>query len=159
MCETKSQCGKTWNSLPCNFFRQISFRVNFFSKKLIWWNFCEKIVAVKFRNFHSCAVLIEVLQNAITLKNFPWNQLFRINVDLTEKMFILSYKSKSISRFVILFTQCKFNWSNMLLVSRNIFCVRVNSLLSNAHCVCYDDLDFFISWWQKRFFFCQQQPI
>ena len=36
-----------------NFLSSNQFRVNFFSKKLIWRNFCEKIVAVKFRNFHS----------------------------------------------------------------------------------------------------------
>ena len=37
---------------PQNFFRQINLQ-KFFSNALIWRNFCEKTVAVKFRNFHS----------------------------------------------------------------------------------------------------------
>ena len=45
--------GKTRNSLPCNFFPSNQFVVKFFSKTLIWRNFCEKTVAMKFRNFHS----------------------------------------------------------------------------------------------------------
>ena len=36
-----------------NFFPSNQFIVNFFSKTLIWRNFCGKIVAVKFWNFHS----------------------------------------------------------------------------------------------------------
>ena len=35
------------------FFPSNQFIVKFFSKTLIWRNFCEKTVAVKFRNFHS----------------------------------------------------------------------------------------------------------
>ena len=36
-----------------NIFSSNQLRVKFFSKKLIWRNFCDKIVAVKFHNFHS----------------------------------------------------------------------------------------------------------
>ena len=35
------------------FFSSNQLRVKFFSKKLISRNFCEKMVAVKFRNFHT----------------------------------------------------------------------------------------------------------
>ena len=35
------------------FFPSNQFIVKFFSKTLIWRNFCEKTVALKFRNFHS----------------------------------------------------------------------------------------------------------
>ena len=37
-----TQCGKTRNSLPCKFFLSIKFVVKFYSKTLIWRNFCEK---------------------------------------------------------------------------------------------------------------------
>ena len=47
------QCGKTRNSLPRNFFPSNQFIVKFFSKTLIWRNFCEKIVAIIVCNFHS----------------------------------------------------------------------------------------------------------
>ena len=36
------------------FFSSNQLRVKFFSKKLISRNFCEKMVAVNFRNFHTC---------------------------------------------------------------------------------------------------------
>ena len=36
-----------------NFFLSNQFIVKFFSKTLIWRNFCTKTVAVQFRNFHS----------------------------------------------------------------------------------------------------------
>ena len=54
------QCGKTRNSLPCKFFSSNQFRVKFFSKKLLSRNFCEIIVAVKLRNFHTvwCNLLL-----------------------------------------------------------------------------------------------------
>ena len=53
------------------FFRQINLIVKFFSKTLIWRNFCEKTVAVKFWNFHSVCALVKSF-----LKEIPWNQLF-----------------------------------------------------------------------------------
>ena len=49
----KAQCEKTRNSLPRKFFSSNWFTVKFFSKTLIWRNFCERTVAVKSRNFHS----------------------------------------------------------------------------------------------------------
>ena len=55
-----AQCGKTRNSLHASqiFFPSNQFVIKFFSKMLIWRNFCDKTVAAKFRNFHSvhCAV-------------------------------------------------------------------------------------------------------
>ena len=36
-----------------NIFSTKQFRVKFFSEKLLSRNFCEKMVAVKFRNFHT----------------------------------------------------------------------------------------------------------
>ena len=53
-----TQYGKTRNSLPAmpsKFFSSNQLRVKFFSKKLISRNFCEKMMAVKFRNFHTVA--------------------------------------------------------------------------------------------------------
>ena len=48
-----AQCAKTRNSLTCRFFSSNQFRVKFFSKKLLSRNFCGKIVAINFHNFHS----------------------------------------------------------------------------------------------------------
>ena len=57
------------------FFSSNQLRVKFFSKKLISRNFCEKMVAVKFRNFHT--VLHWTVQCGKTRKKcFPWNQLY-----------------------------------------------------------------------------------
>ena len=42
------------------FFPSNQFIVKFFSKMLIWRNFCEKTVAVKFRDFHSVNWLHEI---------------------------------------------------------------------------------------------------
>ena len=39
-----AQCGKTQNSLPHIFFPSNQFIAEFFSKTLIWRNFCEKTV-------------------------------------------------------------------------------------------------------------------
>ena len=39
---SNAQCGKTRNSLPCKFFPSNQFIVKFFSKTLLWRNFCEK---------------------------------------------------------------------------------------------------------------------
>ena len=50
---TVTQCGKTRNLLPRNFFSSNWFTVKFFSKTLIWRKNCEKPVAVKFCHFHT----------------------------------------------------------------------------------------------------------
>ena len=61
MCETKSQqhclpkhsVEKREIHCHANFFPSNQFIAKFFSKTLIWRNFCEKTMAVKFRNFHT----------------------------------------------------------------------------------------------------------
>ena len=58
------------NQLLCtqNIFRQINLqKSSFFTKTLIWRKICDKIVAVKFRNFYS------VVQYEI---NFWWNLIY-----------------------------------------------------------------------------------
>ena len=57
------------------FFPWNQFTVKFFSKTLIWRNFCEKNVAVKFQNFHSvhCVSIIS------TLWHVPVHSKFREN--------------------------------------------------------------------------------
>ena len=64
----KFQCGKTWNSLLRKSFSSNQFCVKFcLGKKLIWRNFCARIVAVKLRkcNFISRKKLFN--------DNFPSN--------------------------------------------------------------------------------------
>ena len=56
------------------FFPSKQFRVNFFSKKLIWRNFCEKIVAVKLRHFHSVCIVVTLLRTFMT--KISWTQHF-----------------------------------------------------------------------------------
>ena len=48
------------------FFPSNQFIVKFFSKTLIWRNFCEKTVALKFRNFHSVSVEITGILSHLT---------------------------------------------------------------------------------------------
>ena len=50
------------------------FIVKFFSKTLIWRNFCEKTVAEKFRNFHS--VKITEIYSHTFLAKFSWKCRF-----------------------------------------------------------------------------------
>ena len=67
------------------FFRQTKIIVNFFSKTLIWRNFCGKTVAVKFRNFHSVCVV-------------AWNIFPEINFQhdlLVKKLFSRNFCEKS----------------------------------------------------------------
>ena len=60
--------------------RQINFIVKFFSKTLIWRNFCEKTVAVKFQNFHSV-----MQQSDQKLKNFREINFDYFSVIFTQK--------------------------------------------------------------------------
>ena len=71
-----SKIGRTRCLFPSN-----QFIVKFFSKTLIWRNFCEKIVAVKFRNFHSTVRTLWKKRN-FTLTLF-W-QKFRQNNGFTK---------------------------------------------------------------------------
>ena len=63
-------CRTVWKNekftgMPRIFFSSNQFMAKFFSKTLIWRNFCGKTVAVKFRNFHSVCR---------RLKYISWNQ-------------------------------------------------------------------------------------
>ena len=50
-----------------NFFTSNQFIVKFFSKTLIWRNFCDKTVAVKFRNFQCARTLWSLRNLCITI--------------------------------------------------------------------------------------------
>ena len=68
-----SQCGKTRNSLPHKYFTSNQLTVKFFSKTLIWRIFCEKTVAVNFRNYHTVRTLLWKLWNftvTVFIQNF-----------------------------------------------------------------------------------------
>ena len=73
-CTTTTQCEKTGNSLPRNFFSVKSmYSKLLFIITLIWWNFSEKTLAVKFRNFHT------VLWHCVIKSgNLMWNQFLWI---------------------------------------------------------------------------------
>ena len=61
-----------------NFFRPINYRVKSFSEKILSRNFCEKMVAVKFRNFHTVSEISRephTLWNLLYPKIFPSNHL------------------------------------------------------------------------------------
>ena len=70
------------------------------------FTFKRKISWTQQKRLAQCGKLLE---NAITLKNFPWNQLFSNlfskNVDLTEKMLIFAQKSWSLF-IALLHTHC-----------------------------------------------------
>ena len=54
---------KTRNSLPSKhfFFSSNQFIEKFFCKTLIWRNFCEKTLAIKFSNFHNVCLLFWIM--------------------------------------------------------------------------------------------------
>ena len=62
---------KTRNSLKCKLFSSNQFRIKFFSKKLISRYFCQIMLAVKSRNFHTvvCAHCGKT-RNSLPHKNF-----------------------------------------------------------------------------------------
>ena len=65
-----------------DFFRQISLDWNV--ETLIWRNFCEKIVAVKFCNFHSVSVVKWKIYSH--WKNISSNHLFSNHVAFTKSL-------------------------------------------------------------------------
>ena len=62
-----------------NFFPSNQFIVKFFSKTLIWRNFCEKIVAVKFCNFHSVSVVHTYIGMYVITEIYTHTTLFGKN--------------------------------------------------------------------------------
>ena len=88
----------------------------------------------------------KVLVNAITLKNFPWYQLFSYffskNVDLTEIIVIAFYST---------FPQCVIGTS----ICQNCFHVK----LSGGKIVKYSNCDILTKWYRNRFPFVQLLPI
>ena len=52
-CDDRQSVEKREIHCHANSFRQINFLVKFFSKKILSRNFCKKMVAVKFHNFHT----------------------------------------------------------------------------------------------------------
>ena len=75
-----TQCGKTRNSLPRNFFPSNQFIAKFFSKTLISRNFYEKTVAVKFRNF------ISVMGTVWKKEKFSLTKFFREIISLVSTL-------------------------------------------------------------------------
>ena len=120
------------NSFPSN-----QFIAKFFSKTLIWRNFCKKYVAVKFRNFHN---VFPQFPHCFTTKIF-YQKFRQINV-LLKKNFTINWSDGKIICLAVnfSFTENKFRQINYLvilllkpLISRN-FCEKsVKENFCNFH--------------------------
>ena len=90
----------TWHA---KYFSSNQFRVKFLKvRKLLWRNFCDKMVAVKFHNFHT----VHVTQRGITCIHlfFSLQKLREINVFVTKilnKVFSRNFFLVSVSCFLL----------------------------------------------------------